>query len=301
MTLEVAEVHQLDQTHGAMSSWGAWRACMVCPDPVSERVYYNYDEYQDYISCYDFTTRQFIDKYITLPDGVEINWDGTQERQGLYASALSIDPHKGHLVVQTVEAAPMSSYQNFNHNWVLFYDVNSGQLLRQVRLQDAYWFPAMAVYPDVSDPTVMIADVQLVQGGTYTIDLIGAVNDPDNKAALAVSTAVSADSQIAAATVSGVDLHINAMSPGQTTVNVTTDSNGRMASTTFTVVVTQAIKGDVDMDGKVNISDVTSLINYLLSHNAQGVNLVAADVDNNGIINISDLTSLIHFLLSGQY
>jgi len=89
------------------------------------------------------------------------------------------------------------------------------------------------------------------------------------------------------------------MSPGRTTVNVTTDSNGRMTTTSFAVVVTEVQKGDVDMDGKVNITDVTALINYLLSHNAQGVNLVAADVDSNGSINIADVTALINYLLSG--
>jgi len=300
VTFEVMEVHELGGTHGAMSSWGAWRPCMVCVDPVAEKVYYNYDEYQNYISSYDFATRTFTDVLITLPEGVEINWDGTKERQGLYASALSFDPHTGDLVVQTTEAAPMS-YQNFNHNWVLFYDANTLELKRQVRLQDAYWFPAMAVYPDVSAPTVIIADSQLAPGENYTIDLLGAVSDPDNKSALAVTTAQSVNPQIAQAWVSGIDLHIEALSPGETTVNVTTDSNGRLATTSFTVVVTQGLRGDVDNDGKVSIADVTLLINYLLTQNADGVNLWAADCGDPGSINIQDVTALINYLLSGHF
>ena len=300
VTFEVMDVHELAGTHGAMSSWGAWRPCMVCVDPVAEKVYYNYDEYQNYISSYDFATRTFTDVLITLPEGVEINWDGTIERQGLYAAALSFDPHTGDLVVQTTEAAPMS-YQNFNHNWVLFYDANTLELKRQVRLQDAYWFPAMAVYPDVHAPTVIIADAQLAPGENCTINLIGAVSDPDNKSALAVTTAQSVDPQIARAWVSCIDLHIEALSPGQTTVNVVTDSNGRLATTSFTVVVTQGLRGDVDNDGKLNIADVTALINYLLTQNVDGVNLWAADVDNSGNININDVTSLINYLLSGNF
>ena len=300
VTLEVMDVHDLGDMHGAMSSWGAWRACMVCVDPVNERVYYNYDEFQNYISCYDFSTRQFIDHLIDLPEAVEINWDGTRNHQGLYASALSFDPHTGDLVVQTLEAAPMYAYQIFNHNWVLFYDANTLELKRQVRLQDAYWFPAMAVYPDVSLPSIIIADTQLIQGESYTIDMIGAVSDPDNRAALAVTTATSADPQVARVWVSGVDLHVEALSPGQTTVNVTADSNGHLAETSFTVVVTRAFRGDVNMDGKVNISDVTDLIDYLLSGNADGVNLWAADVDGSGNISITDVTALINNLLSGQ-
>ncbi len=300
VTLEVMGVHDLGDMHGAMSSWGAWRACMVCVDPVNERVYYNYDEFQNYISCYDFSTRQFIDHLIDLPEAVEVNWDGTRNHQGLYASALSFDPHTGDLVVQTLEAAPMYAYQVFNHNWVLFYDAKTRELKRQVRLQDAYWFPAMAVYPDVSLPSIIIADTQLIQGESCTIDMIGAVSDPDNRAALAVTTATSADPQIARAWVSGVDLHIEALSPGQTTVNVTADSNGHLAETSFTVVVTRAFRGDVNMDGKVNISDVTDLIDYLLSGDADGVNLWAADVDGSGNISITDVTALINNLLSGQ-
>ena len=83
-------------------------------------------------------------------------------------------------------------------------------------------------------------------------------------------------------------------------VNVFTDSNGRLATASFTVVVNQALRGDVNMDGKVNIADVTDLINYLLSDNAEGLNLWAADVDASGNINISDVTTLINNLLSGQ-
>ena len=299
VTLTVEDVYQLDGTHGAMSSWGAWRACMVCADPHAERVYYNYDEYQDHISCYDFTTRTFTDVLVSLPDGVEINWDGTIERQGLYASAISFDPHTGDMVVQTTEAAPMS-YQNFNHNWVLFYDPATLELKRQVRLQDAYWFPAMAVYPDVSSPVVTIADRQLAQGKTEVVSLLEAVVDADNMASRAVTTAQSADPQIARVWVSGTDLHIEAVLPGRMTVDVTTDSNGKLASTSFTVTVTKAsMKGDVNMDGQVDISDVTELINIMLGSVLCNYDPAAADYNSDGKIDITDATMLINRLLYG--
>jgi hypothetical protein len=271
---------------------------MLCVDPVAERVYYNYDEYQNYISCYDFSDRQFVDHFIDLPEAADINWDGTRNLQGLYASALSFDPHTGDLVVQTTEAAPMYAYQVFNHNWVLFYDAKTWELKKQVRLQDAYWFPAMAVYPDVSEPAVILADTQLAQGGAYVIDMIGAVSDLDNMAALAVTTAQSNNEQVAHVWMSGTDLHIEALAPGQTTVSVTTDSNGRLASTTFTVVVTPVLKGDVDSSGAVTIADVTVLIDYLLTGDSTGVNLIAADVDSSGVVTIADVSALIDKLLT---
>ena len=69
----------------------------------------------------------------------------------------------------------------------------------------------------------------------------------------------------------------------------------------ITATVTPSFKrGDVNNDGTVNISDVTALIDYLLSGNSEGINQQAADVDGSNTINISDVTSLIDMLLSGN-
>ena len=59
--------------------------------------------------------------------------------------------------------------------------------------------------------------------------------------------------------------------------------------------------GDVNGDGYVNISDVTALINYLLTDNTEGIDLDAADCDMNGNTNISDVTTLINFLLTNSW
>jgi hypothetical protein len=299
VNLTVEKVYQLDDSHGVVSSWGAWRSRMICVDPHAERVYFNYVEYQNHISSYDFTTSEFTDTLIVLPEGVEINWDGTKERQGLYASAISFDPHTGDMVVQTTEAAPLS-YQNFNHNWVLFYDANTFELKKQVRLQDAYWFVAMAVYPDVCAPTVTISDRQLLQREIQAIDLLHAVSDADNMAALAVTTAASADPQIARAWVSGTDLYVQAVEAGSTTITVSTDSNGKLAMTSFAVTVLDSVLGDVNMDGNVSIDDVTTLIDVLLGSLMDGYDSNAADVDRDGNISITDVTVLIDILLSGN-
>ena len=56
--------------------------------------------------------------------------------------------------------------------------------------------------------------------------------------------------------------------------------------------------GDVDGDGHINISDVTALIDYLLSSDASSINLTGADVDGDGKVTISDVTVLIDMILS---
>ena len=65
--------------------------------------------------------------------------------------------------------------------------------------------------------------------------------------------------------------------------------------------LTASLRGDVNGDGSVNISDVTTLIDYLLSGNASGVNLTAADCNQDSLVNISDVTALIDYLLSGSW
>ena len=61
------------------------------------------------------------------------------------------------------------------------------------------------------------------------------------------------------------------------------------------------IRGDVNNDSNVNITDVTSLINYLLSQDATGINLDAANCNQDDGISISDVTTLVNYLLSGNW
>ncbi|MBQ1737545.1 MAG: dockerin type I repeat-containing protein, partial [Muribaculaceae bacterium] len=60
-----------------------------------------------------------------------------------------------------------------------------------------------------------------------------------------------------------------------------------------TEVSGQTLVGDVDEDGNVNITDVTALIDMLLSDNTKP----SGDVNGDGQINITDVTDLIDILL----
>ncbi len=61
------------------------------------------------------------------------------------------------------------------------------------------------------------------------------------------------------------------------------------------------VRGDVNGDGSVSISDVTALIDYLLTGNASGISLSGADTNQDSSINISDVTVLIDYLLTGSW
>lgn len=53
--------------------------------------------------------------------------------------------------------------------------------------------------------------------------------------------------------------------------------------------------GDVNVDGKMNVSDVTALINMILGITT--ANEVAADMNGDGYVNVSDVTALINLIL----
>ena len=83
--------------------------------------------------------------------------------------------------------------------------------------------------------------------------------------------------------------------------NGTVTYNGTIVKNQEVVISKPAVtRGDVDGNGSVNISDVTALIDYLLSSNA-GTNASAADCNQDGSVNISDVTTLIDYLLSGAW
>lgn len=67
---------------------------------------------------------------------------------------------------------------------------------------------------------------------------------------------------------------------------------------TFSYSKASSLRGDVNKDGKVNISDVTTLINYLLS---SGEKPAEADTNLDQNVNITDVTALINYLLSGNW
>ena len=85
------------------------------------------------------------------------------------------------------------------------------------------------------------------------------------------------------------------------------DDNNQFTMPACDVLVSAEFKwssflpGDVDNDGLVGISDVTALIDYILSGDESLISLDGADCDQNGYIDISDVTTLIDYILCGYW
>ncbi len=83
-----------------------------------------------------------------------------------------------------------------------------------------------------------------------------------------------------------------------TTMVVVSSADGQAIPDACQVTVYTEV-GDVNCDGYVDISDVTTLIDFLLSPNISQINMNNADTDQSGTVNIADVTDLIDYLLNG--
>lgn len=65
----------------------------------------------------------------------------------------------------------------------------------------------------------------------------------------------------------------------------------------ITLSFDQEIKGDVNMDGKVDISDIVKVINYILAQPTTPFNFFAADTNDDGEINVNDAVQVVNIIL----
>lgn len=58
------------------------------------------------------------------------------------------------------------------------------------------------------------------------------------------------------------------------------------------------VRGDVNLDGVADVSDVTALINYVLSGGGSPFNKTEADFNGDGVIDVTDATAIINLVLN---
>ena len=78
----------------------------------------------------------------------------------------------------------------------------------------------------------------------------------------------------------------------------TVEANKAFLFTTDFDPVKLALKGDINMDGEVDVIDVTTLVDYILKNNPSPCDIEACDVNEDGEIDVIDVTSLVDIILS---
>lgn len=211
-------------------TWGAWNAGSLCA-ACGENFLYFADEPHKRIVRYDIDSDELNTEFFTLPDQDK---EYVQQFQG---AGLRVEPQSGRLFVTTTQAGYLSHYMN---NWIHVVDGHSGELLDTVELERYYWFMAMPVFPDNEAPVIALPDRLSIGREPVKISLLEAVTDADNLSASIVSAVEVEDSSVATARISGYDLTVNGVNVGDTRLTLTVNSNGKKATRTVDVQVTEA-------------------------------------------------------------
>ena len=156
---------------------------------------------------------------------------------------------------------------------------------------------------------VYVDDMELVYLGNMTdLRYKGVTIDGWDPAVTAYSMEIAGEPNLDdfTATIEGVSAVLTKSmeqnADGSYRIAISVVSGDLQNATCYIITATESAgfkKGDVNNDGIVSIADVTDLIDYLLSGNEEGINMLAADVDEGGNVTIADVTLLIDMLLSG--
>lgn len=212
------------------STWGAWNAGSLCAAYRKNFLYFA-NEKENQIARYHILTDELDADFFTLPDQDKAY---VQQFQG---AGLRVDPRNDRLIVTATQSGYLSHYMN---NWVHVVDGLSGELLGTVELEPYYWFPALPVFPDNEAPVIALPDRLSIGREPVKISLLEAVTDADNLSASIVSAVEVEDSSVATARISGYDLTVSGVSIGDTRLTLTVNSNGKKATRTVDVQVTEA-------------------------------------------------------------
>lgn len=80
---------------------------------------------------------------------------------------------------------------------------------------------------------------------------------------------------------------------------MTVDSGQRVAG--FWYMKGYSLRGDADGDAEVTIADITTIIDYILTHDASYINLEGADADLDDEITIADIIAVIDYIISNVW
>ena len=123
------------------------------------------------------------------------------------------------------------------------------------------------------------------------------VNDQTIAFARVLKSNATSNNSYSAPNIGTQQVQLIGIKEGTTMVTVESTDGKAIPATCLVTVYTEP--GDLDCNGFRNISDVTSLIDYLLTGDDSQIKTENADVDGDGQINISDVTTLIDILLTG--
>jgi len=282
-----------------LGSWGAWNAGSFTYSNQQNVLYWmnslNAFTSGTKVIKFDVTTKTLVDNFITIP-----GQEGTY-KQIPYGAALRVDPVSDRLILNTTESGYGAHYQK---NWIHTYS-NTGALLNTKTLNDYYWFPAVTVFPDITEPVVSPTfPSEINASSAIKIDLKTIVTDADN---LSVSILKSIRSNsntnaISAEINSDEELVLTPQGAGTANIVVSFNSNGKVVNKTLTVISSSLAVNDNAK--KINLSIYPNPTTDILNIKTQDKIVEVSVFDSTGkMINTKIVDGKINVseLLKGNY
>lgn len=87
---------------------------------------------------------------------------------------------------------------------------------------------------------------------------------------------------------------VTAVAPGTATITATTNDGSELSASCAVVV---ALRGDVNLDGTVDVTDVNIVVNIILGKDQAAYYDGRADLDGNNDVDVSDINALVNIIL----
>ena len=87
---------------------------------------------------------------------------------------------------------------------------------------------------------------------------------------------------------------VTAVAPGTATITATTNDGSELSASCAVVV---ALRGDVNLDGTVDVTDVNIVVNIILGKDQAANYDDRADLDGNNDVDVSDINALVNIIL----
>ena len=141
---------------------------------------------------------------------------------------------------------------------LLYINPQTGEIKKITELKSAdgstrYWFPSVPVMSDDAVPVINLDDISFDGDESLVIPVAEIVSDADNLSVMSVVDAFMDDTEIASVAYNGLNITVTPLSAGNTTLNLSVNSNGKTVEKEVPVRVPELASADINYAEKINV------------------------------------------------
>lgn len=229
------------------NTWSGYRPDYVCASYMENALFIMTDS-----SFSPKLLNKFnIDENGNIEEDMTFNFSITEEYSSMFFyGSPRVNPTTGDLII----TGTMSYSGPFE---LLYINPQTGEIKKITELASSdgstrYWFPSVPVMSDDAAPVINLDDVSFDSDESLVIPVTEFVSDADNLAVLSVIEASVDDTDIASVTYDGLKLTVTPLSSGNTTLNLSVNSNGKVAEKTVPVTISMPASVEKKYSDNIN-------------------------------------------------